>query len=354
MDDLPESGSGLSLRNAQERTGETEMTPPPSTPADPNAMVDRLTALWGETRWHTCWSPSAGVGVYIHAGRFRKDLDLWWVHVAAYLPDNKLAVDRFWCRNRNAAGLSCDQLDLTITTQGWAATFDGVGQLCDTESLTRASRGSSAPSVRLRWELSATPLAPVWDMYDGVSWQHDFASAGHIQQASATTGTLWIDDHAYPLDGVGFKDHSSGARSFQTWVGHAFLVGEISGRVVHAVTIVREDSGAQTMGVTMTPGEQASVTGFDVLPLASFDGAPHEQKLTIETSAGSIALHAKLIHALPITITEANDNFNGVDWDLEGDPMIMVEGIVALTDERGEVGYGFLERSARRSKRGLQ
>ena len=62
-----------------------------------NAPTDRETKNWSETRWLGTWNPDAGVGVYLHAGRFRHDVDLWWAQTIVYLPEGRIAVDRSWC-----------------------------------------------------------------------------------------------------------------------------------------------------------------------------------------------------------------------------------------------------------------
>lgn len=306
--------------------------------------------MWSETRWNCCWSPDAGVGLYIHAGRFREDVDLWWVQSVAYLPDGRLAVDRAWCRNDAPAGVRSDNLDLTMTATGWRALFDGVGELTTTTALARATRGSAAPSVPVRWDVTATAAAPLWDMYSTVAGVQDFASDLHLQQASATTGSLWVGGVEYPLDGVGFKDHSSGVRTWANWHSHRFLVAAMPGYAVHAVTIFGPDgTPTKPFGALMVDGVQRPIEQFELPPLAEAHGAPADQELVVTGPGGPIRLRAELIHALPMTITEDNDNLNGIDWDIAGDPIVMIEGIARLTGPDGAVGYGFLERSARRS-----
>jgi hypothetical protein len=317
---------------------------------DANATVDRVSPTWGETRWHCCWSPDAGVGMYIHTGRFRKDVDMWWAHIAAYLPDGHLAVDRQWCRNTSVAGVNSQNLALTITPTGWHSTFDGVGELTSTADLSRSVRGSGAPSVALRWDVTAHEAAPVWDLYSAVDEQQDFASDIHIQQATTTTGTLWVDGQSFPLDGVGFKDHSSGARSFAAWHGHRFMIAVMPEWVIHAVTIFRDNGiAADPVGVVMSDGHCTPVEQFDLPALADPQGVPRDQEMIVTGRSGPIRMRVEVIHAFPITITEDNDNYNGIDWDIPSDPMVMIEGIVRLTGPDGSVGFGFLERSARQS-----
>lgn len=318
--------------------------------ADLNADADFTTPLWSETRWHCCWSVVADVGLYIHTGRFRKDLDMWWAHVAVYLPDGLLAVDRFWFRNTSRAGVKSHNLDLTVTESGWHSTFDGVGELASTAALSARPHGSAAPSARVRWEVTASAAAPVWDVYSSTDQTQDFAPASHVQQAATTSGKLWVDGVEFSLGGVGFHDHSSGARDFSAWRGHRFLIAVLPRWVVHAFTIFRDDGrAAEPIGVVMADDVTTPITQFEAPRLSDATGLPLENKLVVTGPDGPITLQANVIHALPISATRENDNYNGVDWNASSDPMVIVEGVVLLTTPDGERGVGFLERSARQS-----
>jgi hypothetical protein len=319
----------------------------PDPGVDANAAVNRTTPLWGETRWHCCWNSDAGVGMYIHTGRFRRDLDMWWAHIAAYLPDGRLVVERLCCRNRALAGIESETLGLTQTVTGWTSRFDGVGEMTSTAGMARGVHDSGAPSVALRWDVTATNVAPVWDLYSSTQQQQDFASDVHVQRASRTTGTLSVGDEAYPLDGVGFKDHSSGARSFAAWNGHRFMIAVMPDWVVHAVTIFRGDDA--TMGVVLAGDRCIAVKQFDLPKLIDTEGGPREQQAVLTGPEGPFTAQVSLVHALPISITEDGDNYNGIDWDSPSDPLVMIEGMVRLTAPDGSVGFGFLERSARQS-----
>lgn len=80
--------------------------------------------LWSETRWNTVWNMDAGVGLYLHLGRFRRDLDYWWAQVVAYLPDSELCVTRLWGRNEPDAGVGiapCSSLSTPRSRQAHPA-----------------------------------------------------------------------------------------------------------------------------------------------------------------------------------------------------------------------------------------
>jgi hypothetical protein len=313
--------------------------------------------LWSETRFNGCWSPESGVGVYIHAGRFRRDLDLWWCQVVAYLPDGALCVNRLWGRNAALAGVQLAGLDLATTEEGWTSRFDGVGQLTSTAELARGPRGCSAPSRALQWDLAARPAAPVWDMYAGGADGALAHADTHVQRGWHVNGTLSVDGQEYPIGGVGFNDHSSGPRDMSIWSGHRFVLIVHDEWTAHLGVMDDLDGVPQRpWGAFFRNGEQHAIAGFSLEPLADASGGPTENKLSFEVSNGErFDFVAELIHALPMTITDDNDNINGIEWEIEGDPLVLIEGKARLTSADGTVVYCFFERSRHRhavSRRG--
>ncbi|MFA5711460.1 hypothetical protein [Mycolicibacterium sp.] len=308
--------------------------------------------LWNETRFHTCWNPEAGVGIYLHLGRFRADLDLWWAQVGVYLPDRQLCVDRLWGRNLSRAGADIAGLHIEIGENGWTSSFEGVGELTSIDKLALAPRGASAPSRAVRWELSATPVAPVWNAYEGNA-EARIAHAGdmHIQQAFQTTGWIRVGEQEYSLDGVGWSDHSSGVRDLSPeWKHHTFLLPVAPDWTAHMISM-GTDAGETPWGTFFgRDGSRERLTQLAFPSLTDPAGGPVDSKLEFEISNGErFSYNVELLHAFPMTVTEDNDNINGIDWDLPGDPLVLVEGIGRLTDGSGESFYCFHERTMRRS-----
>ena len=308
--------------------------------------------LWNETRWNGCWNPEAGVGLYLHAGRYRKDLDLWWAQVVAHLPGRELCVTQLWGANPAAAGVRFGGLDLAIADGAWNAAFDGAGQLTTTAALARAPRGSAAPVRRLRFEVQAHAAAPEWDMYAAGSDRLEFAGDTHVQQGFRTTGRLRVGDEEHRLDGIGFKDHSSGPRDFAGWYGHRFLLIVAEDWTCHAVTMLSADGQPlPPWGALWRDERRAAIVRFELPELADAAGGPGTGPGLIETDAGErLEFTAELVHALPMTITRENENFNGVDWELAEDPIVLVEGKGRLSFAEGGVAHCFHERSALRSR----
>ena len=216
--------------------------------------------------------------------------------------------------------------------EGWTSTLDSVGQLTTTTALTARPQGAGGPSVPLRWEAVGTAAAPYWDMYgDEQESRLSHAGDAHNQRAYRTSGTLCVAGSEYPLDGIGMTDHSSGAmvRELRELPLPAALSRLI--RACHRNAIL--------------------VYAWLELPhVSDLTGGPIAGRLEFATAAGeSFSFDTTLEHALPVTLTNNNDNINGVDWDDPGNPVICIEGQARLSDTDGAtVAHCFHERSARR------
>jgi hypothetical protein len=320
---------------------------------DLNVTPKHDTPLWNETRWLGCWCPDAGVGLYLHVGRVRGHLDLWWIQVAANLPETRLCVDRFYGRNERNDGMRSGTLDIEVFDGGWRSTYDGMGQLTSIDELSRAPRGASAPTRRLRWEVESTAVTDVWDMYGDRGDERLFmATDTHIQQSGETTGWLEVGDKRYELKGVSFLDHSSGARDMDQWTRHSYFMIVGPEWTAHLLGLGESDNGnpAPWGAFIRRDGSRATITELSFPSMTDSAGGPRHGPLTFAISSGErFEFDAELVHTVPITITEDNDNINGIDWVLPGNPVIFSEGAGRFVAPDGQVLYGFHERSSRRS-----
>jgi hypothetical protein len=276
---------------------------------------------------------------------------MWWVHLAAYLPEGRLCVGRSWGRNPAEAGLRFGGLEVSAHRDGWTSTVDTVGQLTSIDELSHRPRGDSAPSRPLSWEVRASAAAPMWDMYaDRGGERLNLAGDTHVQQALRTTGTLRVGDDEYPLDGIGWSDHSSGPRRFEGWVSHRFMLLVGPEWTAHLLVMDAPDgSPTPPWGRFYRGDEVHEITRFDHPSVTDADGGPLHGPLVFSTSGGeTFEFAAELVHTLPICITRDNDNFNGIDWDLADEPLVCFEGNIRLTAPDGTVVHGYHERSARR------
>src|SRR3954454_11263808 len=100
-------------------------------------------------------------------------------------------------------------------------------------------------------------------------------------------------------------------------------------------------------GAFFRDGKEERIARFDLPLLEDAEGGPVHGEAVIETESGeTLQFDTELIHSLPMTLTLDNDNINGVDWELGGDNVVLIEGIGRLTAPDGKVVHCFHERSA--------
>lgn len=317
---------------------------------DSNCKINHETPMWSETRWAGCFNPEQGVGLFLHAGRLRGNLNWWWAQTVIYLPDGRVAVERSWVQNPGEIGVKTASLDLRAENEGWSASFDGIVELTSTEALSAAPRGSAAPSVQAKFELTADGSRPWWDMFGGAASKETFADM-HVEQVGQCKGKLMVGSESYSLDGVSYYDHSSGVRDWSHNIGHHFAMIAMPDHTIHAIGAYTSPTEARIFGVWFTKdGKQLEVVHTEMPRLMDISNIPKSFDWPLQTKDGELLMyHLEVMHSFPATITEKNDNINGIFWEATGDPIFLTECQVKVTAPDGAVGYGHLELSNRRS-----
>jgi hypothetical protein len=322
---------------------------------DPNSDPEYDVERWNETRFFGYWSPPANTGLFVHAGRLRRDLDLWWSHLGVFLPDGFVAVDRQWCRNTESRGLVNHNLRWVSleTFQSFECSFDGVCELTSTEALAAGVRGAGAPSLPISWNFTASAHSPAWEVFKQKETDKSWAGNSHTQQTFATTGEITIGGQTLDFSGFAYNDHSVGVRDFRHFGGDDFLVAALPEGGLHTVMVkANHDPSITRYNGHRFPGPDGAgqeLTGHVLAPQRDLVMSDRELDLvTTDADGTETALKLEVLGVLPITINDANDNLNGLDWDGESDPVFFAETAVRVTTPDGRVGYGHLERSVRR------
>jgi hypothetical protein len=318
---------------------------------DTNCKPNHKVPMWNETRWGGCFNPEQGVGLFLHAGRLRGNLDWWWAQTAIYLPGGRVAVERSWIRNKSDIGVKTASIDLRAERVGWSAQFDGIVELTTREALSKAPRGSSAPSVQASFNVVADGSRPLWDMMADLSGKEIFADK-HVQQAGQCTGTLQVGNESYRLDGVSYYDHSSGVRDYTEFHSHHFGMIAMPNATIEALCIYRSATEVRGyIGVWFTKeGKKLKIEKTTMQRLTNLSSLPEPFDWVVKVEGlEAQTFRVEVLHSFPCTITFDNDNINGVDWELSGDPAFYTEYQVKVTAPDGSVGYGHLECSNRRS-----
>ncbi|MDY0013947.1 MAG: hypothetical protein RBS40_13765 [Rhodocyclaceae bacterium] len=317
---------------------------------DINCQPNHDLPMWSETRWAGCFNPDQGVGLYLHAGRLRGKLDWWWAQTAIYLPGGRVAVDRSWVRHPADTGVNTPNLDLRVADVGWSARFDGIVELSSSAALARAPGGNSAPSVPARFEVTADGSRPWWDMFALVTTKQDFGDM-HVEQMGRCQGSLQVGDEQFRLDGISYYDHSSGVRDWTHFHSHHFALIAMPDYTLHlGQTYTSPTEARKGGGVWFTQdGTQRRISRSEMPRISDVLGNPTEFDWLIKVEGQEMIYRVGVLHTFPSTITFDNDNINGIDWLIPGDPLYPIECQVRVTAPDGAVGYGHIERSTRRS-----
>jgi hypothetical protein len=318
----------------------------------PNRTPRRDVTAWSETKWFGCWNAEDGVGLFVHAGRYRDDLDLWWIQAVAYLPDGTLAFDRSWGGDPDEWTVSSHVCTLRGEPGGGATcTFRGAPERQPTAALAEYPGGQGA-SVYVTWDLDAEPIRDPWTPFAHKDESAEWAEA-HTQHQYRIRGTLTVEDQTYRLDGPGWGDHSSGVRTWDGFGGHVFVNAPLPDLGLILVTVHTPDGvPASTFGaVLLEDGTTDPINEVKCPWLTSLLGAPESFDIVVTTESGRTGQwDVEVLQTLPATISELNDNANGLDWRAPGEPLFLAECIARFTSPDGVVGYGHLERSSKRSR----
>lgn len=317
----------------------------------PNRTPRREVTAWSETKWFGCWNPDDGVGLFVHAGRYRDDLDLWWIQAVAYLPDGTLAVDRSWGTDPDEWTVSSHVVTLQGKPGGGATCrFRGAPERQSTAALAEYPAGQGA-SVYMTWDLDAEPVRDAWSPFahgKSAEW-----AEVHTQHQYRVRGSLTVEGQTWRLNGPGWGDHSSGVRRLNSFGGHLFVNASLPDMGLVLITVFTPDGAStSTFGALLfNDGTVDPITEVKAPWLTSLLGGPETFTLAVITESGrSAEWNVEVQHALPATISELNDNANGLDWRAPGDPLFLAECPARLTSSDGVVGYGHVERSSKRSR----
>lgn len=340
------------------------MTGSPGNPFGVDPAADLLHApppdapTWSETMYFHVWNPDEGVGIFVHAGRWPGDRELWWAQTIALLPDGELLVDRSWGRAADDRGPATGNLRVECVEplRRWRLRFDGAGEPTTVDRMARAPVGAGRARA-FRFDVELDAAAPVWDMHrafgiDGLSW-----AAHHHTQGHRATGALDVEGApGWRLDGVAHRDHSSGPRDLSDFGGLHFFVfvfpDAAGDRVVNGLVNWKRDGvadhriwTAQEAG-RVEIGTAVRVTGLE-------DPATHRpHELTIALGGGdgdaTVEYRAERLHGYTLSVLDPNENLNGVDHDDE-DPLVLTQSTVRVVAPDGRVGFGVVERDYRRS-----
>jgi hypothetical protein len=321
--------------------------------------------LWNESYYFHVWNPVERVGMLLHLGRVREDLELFYCQTVIMLPDGGVLADRTFGRPLDNLGPATGNLRVMLEEplKRWRITYDGAGEYVPNPPETMARRSvGSGPALPCRFEAVFEAAAPVWDLQAAIAGgELEVAFTNrHHEQAFWTSGTLTVSGVEHSLKGVGFRDHSTGPRQYMGVGGNHFyhVLFPESGRLVHGLTNYNNVGQGEVDYRCVSIYENGR---YEVMPdgsitgLQAIDGTPRELEIRARRTSGEeIAVHGEAIFGpFLLALYSPNVNLNGIPRDIEGlvadadDPLITCETPVRFTWIDGEVGFGHFERAYR-------
>jgi hypothetical protein len=181
---------------------------------------------WSENFCLAGYDPACGVDLFIHIGRWRKDVGIWRETVAVALPDGTVAVHRaIGAANAAPDGPGGPSLKVRIIENHQRLTweFDGAARVVETAEL-RTNLPSDGPKERVSFNLDFDAVAPLWDI--GKAGQTtEFVGHGHTEQLGRVRGPIRVGNRHYAFDSILNRDHSRGPRVFGQNLRHIWMHG---------------------------------------------------------------------------------------------------------------------------------
>ena len=183
-------------------------------------------AHWSENFCLASFDPASGIGMWLHLGRWRKDLSLWRETIVLNMPDGSVVAHRAYGNARSGEdGPGGANYAIRIIEPGRKLSyhFDGAARRVPSSTLREGLLGSGS-SENVKFDLMFESSADIWDL-NKVGSKQQFLGTGHIEQIGRVRGTIQIGARIFAYDGKGNRDHSMGPRDTKSLRSHQWLQG---------------------------------------------------------------------------------------------------------------------------------
>jgi hypothetical protein len=304
---------------------------------------------WTENFCLSAFDPKCGVGLWLHLGRWRKDLQIWRETVVVTWPDGTVSGYRAYGNARTAQnGPGGPGFAMRVLELGRKLSYSFLGgvQRLPSEDLNMGLQ-IDGPRHRLAFELEFTSEADIWDLHR-VGSSQEFLGTGHIEQIGRITGALSIGDESFAFDGRGNRDHSMGPRDTPTLGSHQWLQGYFKNGISFLVfdAVLRGDTRPVFCEAVVYEGDRL-YPGRLQYPwrIQSVADARKDFDFQIEYANATLNIHTSGIQGTAyLSFTVPNDHYIGVYQ--AGEPPLTLLEQPTLYTLNGEVpGFGWLERT---------
>lgn len=310
-------------------------------------------AAWTENFCLAGYDPASGIDVFLHLGRWRKDLFLWRELVAIILPDGTAIAHR---AIGNARASECSpggpnlRHDIVQPGRQFRWHFLGGARRLPSEML-RDNVLSDGPLDRVEFTFDFNSDLPLWDIGQS-GHASDMAGHGHVEQIGRAQAEIRVGQETFTFDSLVNRDHSRGPRVMGRLCGHLWMHGILDNGLRFQAYEAQEGSSDNTVfseASVIVDGilKQAKLEiGFH-LPQTSAIGLIKERvPFALSWEGGSIAGR---VRQFPTTIfcqfTAPWDSYIGTrQIDEQGNSRYIEQSVLFELDD-GSVGYGHMERT---------
>ncbi len=304
---------------------------------------------WSENYCLAAFDPKCGVGMWLHMGRWRKDLTLWREIVTIRLPDGSVVAHRAIGNSRAAKdGPGGAQYGIRVVDPGRKLTYSfAAGARVLPAAEMRKGLVGEGPRQPVSLALTFESNADIWDLHK-VGDRQDFLPAGHIEQVGRIHGTIRVGDRAFGIDTLGNRDHSLGPRDNKALKSHQWLQGYFENGVAFLLfdAVQLNDDKPVFSEAVVYEGDrmyQARLTMGWRCDDVSLDEKPISFKLSYEKETVEVASTAYHGNSY-LSFTSPNDLYVGV-FPSGNPPLTLLEQSVSLRLNGSIKGYGCFERT---------
>ncbi|WP_159979054.1 MULTISPECIES: hypothetical protein [unclassified Novosphingobium] len=308
------------------------------------------TPNWSENFLLAGDDPQAGIGFWLHIGRWRHDLSMFRESVIVRLPDGSVIGHRAIGDTRSAPeGPGGPHYAIRVIEPGRKLTYSfsgGVRRL--SPEAMRAGLVGEGPRVPMRYELTFESDADIWDLHK-VGGLQDFLPAGHIEQMGRVTGWFNIAGERHAIDTIANRDHSLGPRDTLDLRNHQWMQGYFPNGISFLLfdAMTRADGKVVFSEAVVYEGDRMFPATLAISERCEDAARSHEPvSLRLEYAGGVLDIVSTGLRSDScLSITSPNDILPGVYGGAEGGSMVLMEQSVSLR-LNGEIeGYGCFERT---------
>lgn len=304
---------------------------------------------WSENFCLAAHDSVSGIGLWLHLGRWRKDLSIWRETVVVNWPDGRVSAQRGF-----GNALTCDDgpggpnFAVRVIEPGRRFAYSYLGGVLRVESdAMRDGLQGDGARQRLVFALEFESDADIWDMHREAATQ-EFLGTGHIEQPGRVRGTISIGEEHFTFDGMGNRDHSMGPRNTPTLESHQWLQGYFDNGIRFMLydAMLRGSQAPVFSSAAVYEGDRFFPATVDYpWRISDADDARRDFGFRLTYDGGILDIATEAVGAPAfLSFTAPNDIYVGV-YPAGDPPLTLLEQSTGLRLNGTVPGFGRLERT---------